>query len=1039
MSDKAHIHLYTATAGSGKTTFVLEQARQQARNWGQTRVVTANGRQTVAAYRHLARLGGGMGVRIQTLFGLARELLDRTGSSFTLISDPIQVRFLRSLVDEARLSYYAPLVRKPGFIRALRDLFIELNYALVTPSSFGKEVRRMGEPPRLAELARLYAMYQQRMSAEQWMDTAILLLRAREAVQTAPQLIGQWDFLGIDGFTSFHPAELDLLRAVAARAHNVIITLDSDPSQMHAAAAAILQQTITEVEQTFHIHARPLPHHTSLSQPSLHFVAAPDLIAEVRVALRWLKERILLHGLKPEQTALLARDITPYRHAIARIADEFGMPVHIAGGFSVRSNPAVDALISLLNLLAPLPQNDETDQRFPFRTTLNAWRSPYFDWHWPDDDITIRPQDADALGRLGRWARVTAGVAQWEDAFRRRIQHLGREKKKELDEDEEPGPALPGLDEIKALQSRWEHFRAAISPPQGQRPLSDFVRWLEDLIGAEPTAESQSSPVRKFSLNMVARIRSGQNSKLEDRDIAALVAMKEALRGMVWAAKALHLPLLSFNDFLTDLAGVLEATRYEPLRHAGQGAILALNVQGSAGLRFEAVALLGMAEGSFPAVLSEDVFLRGEDRKKLQEAGLAVAPSPRSEEPLYFYLAMSRSHGSMLLTRPRLAQGGAEWQASPYWHTLLDDVGVHPVAKRHNTMLADEIIASTSELMLALATHKHHPQRPQMENAAGERLAHWQHGRQVVDARTGRGVHIYDGDLSHLDSIFSRRFGSDHIWSAGRLEAYRHCPYRFFAASVLHLEERPQPVLGLDNQQMGKIFHKALELTLRRGAAQADDANALVAIWEELADELLDAAPETYGFRPTVWWPQTREYIKETMRLTLMALAEENKGWRPRAFEAVFGWEGKPILILPHPQRADDALRLRGIIDRVDSDGQGGMRVVDYKRSSVNNYTARALREGKYLQLPLYARAAADALGHGQPRDGFYWSVTQAEPSKLRLAKVGVDEAVEMALNHAWEAIDGARAGRFSPSPPKEGCPDFCPAASFCWHYRPRG
>jgi ATP-dependent helicase/DNAse subunit B len=1031
-------HLYIAPAGTGKTTFVLKQARERARQWEGARVVVASSRQSIAAHRHLARLGGGMGVRIHTIFGLARELLDRAGSSFTLISDPIQVRFLRSLIDDARLDYYAPLARKPGFIRALRGLFDELTYAQISPSDFGSQVRRLGEPPRLAELARLYAMFQQRMAAERWMDNASLLLRAQETLEAGSSLSISWDLLGVDGFFRFRPAELALLKAVADRTTTAIITLTGDLPNAEAAAAATFDATIAQVERAFLVSAHPLPERTQPLQTPLHFVAAPDLSGEVRSALRWLKERIVLDGLQPEQVTLLARDLAPYRDAIARIAGEFGMPVQVSGGFSLRNNPAVDALVSLLNLLTPEPEEGEPDRRFPFRLTLAAWRSPYFDWRWPDDELAIEPQDADVLGELGRWARVTAGVDQWEDAFRRKIRQL--KQNEEPGSEDEAAPAPLGLNEIQALQCKWEHFRNALAPPPGERPVHDFVRWLEDIIGEEPKEEAGQTRAASagFSLNMVARIRSAEDSDLADRDIAALAALKDALRGMVWAAEALHPPPVSFPDFLADLAGMLEAARYEPRRRSGRKAIWALNVQEGAGLRFRAVALLGLAEGAFPAVLREDAFLRGADREAMQQAGLPINPSPLSEEAALFYLAASRADGPTLFTRPRLAQGGAEWQASPYWRTLVDALHRQPVEKRHETMLDDEIIASTSELMLALAVYEGHPQREMMTAAAGERWFRWEHGRHIIRTRASADSDIYDGYLAPLSALFARRFGPDHNWSAGRLEAYRHCPYLFFAASMLHLEERREPALGLDNQQMGRIFHRALELVFRRGAHQADDAEALIAIWEELADELLDAAPETYGFRPTAWWPQTRIYIKETIRITLVAQAAENEGWRPRAFEADFGQKGKPALIIPHAQRSDDALRVRGVIDRVDGDGRGGMRIVDYKRGGVGGYNDGALQEGKYLQLPLYALAASQALEHGRPTDGFYWSVIRAEPSKLRLSKFGVERAVELARTHAWDAVEGVRAGHFSPRPPKDGCPDFCPAAAFCWHYRPR-
>ncbi len=1037
----SEIHLYIAPAGAGKTTFVLKQARAHARDWGQTRVVVGSSRQMIAANRRLAALDGALGVRIHTLSDLARDLLDRTGSSRTLISDPIQVRFLRSLVDEAHLDYYAPLARMPGFIRALRGLFAELTYDLITPSDFGRQVRRMGEPARLAELARLYALYQQRMAAKGWMDSASLLLWAQEAAATSPGLIGEWEFLGVDGFMAFRPAELALLKAAAVRARTVIITLTGDlpPGE---AAATLFDETIARTQAAFGVAPEPLPelHPVSRNQP-FSFVAAPDTANEARVALRWLKERLVLDGLKPAQVALLARDIGPYRDVLRQTADEFGLPVQISGGFPLRGNPAVDAFISLLNLAAVEPGSESPDARFPFRSTVRAWRSPYFDWFWPQEAVRIEPRDADALDRLGRWARVTAGAEQWEDAFSRRLRQLELDKDALIEEGEEPAPSPPGLAEVEDLRRKWALFRAAVTPPQGKHPAKTFVRWLEDLIGAEQREEAdgeEEAAPATFSLNLASRIRSVENEPLKNRDIAALVALKEVLRGVVWAAEALHLAATTFSDFLTDLAGALEAARYAPSFESSRGAVQALRVEEAAGLRFQAVALLGLAEGSFPAVLREDTFLRGQEREEMRRAGLAVEPSPRSQEAALFYVAMNRAESQMLLTRPRLARGGAEWQASPYWRALVEAAGVKPLKKRHETLLAGSQVASKPELMLALAAYAPAPVRPAMEAAAGERLAFWEHGRSVIEGRRRRRGDRYDGDLSGLRLVFTRRFGPDHTWSAGRLETYHQCPYRFFADSVLHLQERPEPALGLDNQQLGLIYHRALEEVFYRGADVADDADALIAIWEGMADDLLAEAPDKYGFRPTAWWPQTREQIKETIRRTLAALAAENQGWRPRAFEAAFGIDGRPALVVAHDARAGDALRLRGIIDRVDGDGRGNMRIIDYKRGGVSGYNDRSLVEGEHLQLPIYALAAARALEHGHPVDGFYWSVTQAEASRLRLGKFGVEEAVAVALAHAWEVVEAARAGRFQPQPPKEGCPDFCPAAAFCWHYRPR-
>jgi hypothetical protein len=114
------------------------------------------------------------------------------------------------------------------------------------------------------------------------------------------------------------------------------------------------------------------------------------------------------------------------------------------------------------------------------------------------------------------------------------------------------------------------------------------------------------------------------------------------------------------------------------------------------------------------------------------------------------------------------------------------------------------------------------------------------------------------------------------------------------------------------------------------------------------------------------------------------------------------------------------------------------VRIIDYKTAGPYKFGKNAVRDGKKLQVPLYALAAHDALELGEVADGFYWHVQRAEASGFTLAgfEGGPRRAMEVALKHAWDAVRAARAGHFVPLPPADGCPSWCGAAAFCWHYR---
>jgi ATP-dependent helicase/DNAse subunit B len=136
-------------------------------------------------------------------------------------------------------------------------------------------------------------------------------------------------------------------------------------------------------------------------------------------------------------------------------------------------------------------------------------------------------------------------------------------------------------------------------------------------------------------------------------------------------------------------------------------------------------------------------------------------------------------------------------------------------------------------------------------------------------------------------------------------------------------------------------------------------------------------------------------------------------------------------------QMDGDRIKIHGVVDRVDRDPAGNIRVIDYKTAGPYRYSKQTLDRGEILQLPLYALAAQDALDLGQPVDGFYWHIRQAEPSSLQLADYGPEEAIGTALSFVWEAVRGARQGYFRPQPPANGCPNYCPAVAFCWRYKP--
>jgi len=1099
------VHLYVAPASTGKTAYVVELVRDAAHALRSIpRVVVPTHVQARAWRRRLAEAGGAIGVRVLTFDRLYAECLGAAGEVYTELSEPVQHRLIRAIVDGLPLAHYAPLTDRPGFIRVLKDLIGELKAARVWPDTFAQAVAALGDEPRLRELALVYAAYQERIQAQGWADRAGLAWLATEALEErAPEEARDWPLLVVDGFDNFTPVQLALLKVLAGRVETLIVTLTGTADGCgRTLAHRRFDQTRQQLEETLDVRSAPLPEQVSRQAPALahleaglfcgeatqfkgagavELIAAADRAAEVRAALRWLKAQLVEDGMRPAEVALLARDVSPYRPFILQTAAEFGLPVRLVDGLPLRTNPAVAALLDLLRLTLPRASDDGgSEPALLRRPVVEAWRSPSFDWsalpeEGAPEPIGIGPGDADALDGAARWGRVIGGLSQWEQV----LADLAAHPEATTDDpaegsayDEERGlPAgIPAGSAAQALRAKFRRFVRRLTPPQGPWSCREFAGWLEALIGPDPALQSARypAPEEPTALQVVARVREGAEPAAE-QDVAALQALKDVLRGLVWAEEALGTCAVEFTRFFDELSGVVEASGYRLPVQSGREEILVADVVQARGVPFRAVAVLGLAEGEFPATLSEDPFLRDADRERLREAyGLPLEPSTESEEAEFFYETVTCPRERLLLTRPRLADNGARWQASPFWEEVCRLVAVEVETLTSESVPPPREVASWPELMESLATHptcgevqewvrRAEPGRQTTLDAAAHvlrlrerratgssfdsalRQAQGRLLRQagVVSSSNHQGVAQdgpFDGDLSGLADGFAQRFGPDHTWSTSRLEAYRICPFFFFVGSVLYLEPREEPSEGLDVRQLGNIYHRILENLYQEVADPADLAQLVKAL-PRVARRILDTAPRQEGFRQTAWWAQTRAEIVEKVRRSVEAMAELEGDFFPHKYEAPFGLKGQPPLIV---QGEGDSFRVRGYIDRVDRALDGRVRVIDYKTSGPHGFTKRAAVEGKKVQVSLYALAARDALGLGEPAEGFYWHVQHAERSGFTMSGFdgGPEGAIAAAVAHAWEAIRSARGGHFVPHPPDGGCPAYCPATAFCWHYR---
>jgi ATP-dependent helicase/DNAse subunit B len=1058
--------IYLAPAAAGKTSYAIKLAREAAKGLtAEVRVCVASRLQAQSWRRRLAESGGAIGVQVMTFDDLYLACLGAAGENYTRVEDAVEYRLLQNVVATQPLEHYESIRQLPGFPIALQSFIKEMKSARVLPEDLLKAIVSLGDPPRLRELGQLYEQYQFRLQQQDWADYAGFGWLAVEALENNPQILAnQWPWLIVDGFDSFTEVQLSLLQILAGRVGELIITMtglagDQEPRVVHHR----FYRTQQQLEGCIHVEAVALPEQITPSSALaahledglfaddrqqfelsdgandvLKLVEAPDRASEAREALRWLKERIVQDQMRPDELALVARNLSPYQPFIVETAAEFGLPIRLLHGLPLASNPAVAALIDLLRLV--LPQGD-LKWTLPRKGIVAAWRSPYFDWGkaivpgGKPEPMNIVAEDADILDTMARRGRVVAGQEQWQEMFAALV---ARQMHTSLVEERRLPSGLPSGQDAGELHRKFKLFLERIKPKQELNFYREYVSWLEELIGPEPEVESDDEggkDILETSLSMSERISQGEPSQ-KRRDFAAIHKLKEILRGLTWnEGQQGQDSKVEYAQFFSDLLGAIEAASYEPGESIGQEAILVAEAIRIRGVPFRAIALLGLAEGEFPATLREDPFLRESDRRLLrQDHGLEIESSIESTEREFFYEMVTGFSEKLLLTRPRLSDTGAEWLPSPFWEEGRRLVKCEPDLLTTDSLPEPSRAASKDELVESLVAY---PEAiTARETWQKEDPGRWSNLEQAASIFLKRyaGAHtVYDGDLRDSPEIFTRHFQPTYGWSPSALESYRSCGFYFFSARVLQIKPREEPEDGLDVAQLGTLYHQIFEaLYASLEPVERLDAERLLTALPLIAGPILERAPEQQGFRVTAWWQQIREEILDNIARSIRALNALADEFIPIEFEAHFF--GQDCLVV---HDGSDQFQLHGIVDRIDQNSRGQLRIIDYKTTGPFSYSKKSLEKGEKLQLPLYALAVRDALKMGDPVDGFYWHIRQAKPSGLTLDTFGPEEAIQLALAYAWEAVHGARQGSFLPVPPSGGCPSYCPAAGFCWQYRP--
>ncbi len=990
-------------------------------------------------------LGETLGVYFYQFYTLGKAVLEKAGTAVQELGDATIRRLihqvLTELAAEGRFTTFMPVWEKPGFLETILDWLREMKGQGISPDQVAVFAQR-ADSEKDRQLAEIYHRYQGFLQTRHLSDPDGTLWLAAEALEGDQGLFRKPGPVLVSGFDQFSPVQMRILRQLRGRCQNLTLYLLWDEKRPEdSLALSRLRETRQLLLENIPLDVVHLPagegenlalEHltkqlfeiggpTAPANEAVRWVEAPSREGEVRCALRSVKQ-LLMSGVNPNKIAMLASNKNAYQPIVWAVADEYGLVVETET--PLVSNPMVTSLVNLLHL----------NPDFPWQGTLTALRSPYVRQTWLTDDQIV------LIDQLSRERPVVSGREQWEFALR------PLEVVPEDGEDEDLGP-LPMVatlepDALEMLQTGLMGFFDHISPPV-EASYRDYTWWVQTaILGYSPVSEEDADEPREpaTTLDMLGCCREGP---FPDRDEAALGHVIRVLSRLLHAAEIISAgESVAWENFRDEFMAQLDLSHIP--QDLPEKAVRFSQLEGGRARVVDHLFVFGLSEGELPSPPAVDPLYAPSER---ESHPLPLIRYSSSSEACTWWQVISNACKTVFLLRPYIDENGAPWQASPYWDAVqacFHDTKV----ERH--LIADhpgaEEAASLSELCVALA-------QAGTTEIPPELASYWDYARKATAIWRQRESFappgIYEGIMqdSNIKSEVAGLFDSKHPWSASRLNRYANCPYGFFAEYVLNLEATQEPVEGLDARQRGSLLHAVLEdlyrhLSIKEIAPSPGNQDEILEILERRCEVLFKVAPQRFGFRPGVLWAYEQEELRRLMRALVIWDCESSDGktlYRPYLQEARFGigMDGPPPLEI---EAGGIHFRLRGLIVRVDKDGAGNLRVIDYKSGSQGYYRSD-LEKGLATQTALYALAAERYyLGEdAKVLASEYWHIPSRQASgKLRFqGAVQADSTAQKVIEQAAWSVKQARAGVFPSAPGKpgqgrHGCSSWCDFAVLC-------
>ncbi len=984
------------------------------------------------------------GTRFLTSVALATELLAAADSDFhPETTDLSATRIARVFRQGLPLHHFRCefLAETPGwdvaFARTLRDL----ESAALRP----KDLRFARAPAQLLDVAAVWEAVDQ-LAGPSW-SSARIIAEAASLLASDPS---RWTFAGPTLATlapMFTAGEARLVKAIpgaqlamfAARplragflerigqllGDDAVQALSQTPLDAAALAAAagparterdVLAASFLDTPEALALPGRPRSRGVD---GTVHLEEHAGVEAEVEAAADWVARQILEHKLPLDRIAVLVPRAEPLAAMIGRRIGRLGfgteqapVPVFVAGGLPLLASTAGARVLAVLNALQQhLPVELVAEILTTFRpvgeNALRLSRSRAY-------------EVAYALGTAGGNASDPAAALSWAE----RVVLRGAQLEQELAASRDAADLRRGERLLQDLRASGPALLALSELARrilGDAPLSELWLALEQFMADWMLLPPDASGVPFPALLAAAR----------ERTLPGLDAEHHEVRG---------------SHALAWLIGELHALRVPGARF-GDPAVYVGTIRSAAGLSFDAVRIVGLAEGHWPSVSREDPVLPDRLRELVPTPGLQTTTARSLAQLHALGMVVRGAQRSLVFSMARIDVDRSQREPSPIFLEVASALGRPGPGGEPAPTIADlRLLRRDAFLPARLFADEFRNAWPLSAAAWQWRVARYQRGphstwaaNPALDLERVRELAALgfapteEGLFGSGAELDAPGLAAEKPISASGLRELLRCPHKFMLERVLGWREpvAASQLRELDALAYGTIFHAATEDLYRLHGEELSARKGTLEVWQGRADAIAEAALASFLESHPLLGEAVRARQLARLQADLRLFLEDE--WNapvPSLFvaaEHAFGYD--------QPEPVDlgkSTLFVRGRIDRIDVEGRRLM-VRDLKTGRAHPRRGEEAEPDPLLdlQIGLYALVAKPMAKKRRLALGASYVYTGAQPSRERAFREDID-ALEAATLDWLRVAEGVLRERAFVRTPIEGDCAFCPFVPVC-------